>query len=150
MTTDLLKNGPGGGPSQEGDAKRPAPAREGVGNSSLRGVSTEIDGRHAFIHERVLEMIARETEIHGSVTFRKTDLVQRLGCCGRTLDRALTRLRREGDIVSTPVFSPTGAQLGNVYQATEQGIEHATLLKQRRSRRRRAKGDTNPDASASA
>ena len=90
--------------------------------SSLKGVSTRINGRHAFIHERVLELIARETELRGAVTFRKGDLAQRLGCCERSLDRALTRLRRDGYVVSTPKFGETGAQLGNEYQATADGI----------------------------
>ena len=76
-----------------------------------QGVSTRINGRHAFIHERVLELIVRETELRGAVTFRKGDLAQRLGCCERSLDRALTRLRRDGYVLSTPKFGETGAQL---------------------------------------
>ena len=82
--------------------------------SSLKGVSRRISGRHAFIHERVLEMVARETELRGSVTFCKNDLAHRLGCCPRTLDRAIIRLRREGLVVTAPVFGETGAQLGRV------------------------------------
>ena len=93
--------------------------------ASLVGVSTRINGRHAFTHERVLELIVRETELRESVTFSKTDLARRLGCCGRTLDRALTRLRRDGLITSEPSFGPNGAQLGNVYRATPAGIAEA-------------------------
>lgn len=92
---------------------------------SLAGVSVRINGRHAFVHERVLEMIVRETELRGSVTFRKADLAHRLGCCERSLDRAITRLRRDGEIRSTPVFDRSGAQLGNEYEATEAGIARA-------------------------
>ena len=95
--------------------------RKGEG-SSLSGVSKRINGRHAFIHERVLELIARETELRGGVHFRKADLAHRLGCYERTLDRAVTRLRREGLIASTPLFDEVGGQLGNEYRATEAGI----------------------------
>ena len=97
--------------------------------SSLKGISRKINGRHAFVHERVLEMIVRETEIRGSVTFRKADLAHRLGCCERSLDNALVRLRRSGEVVSTPVFGETGAQLGNEYRATEAGIAHAKTFR---------------------
>lgn len=95
--------------------------RKGEG-SSLAGVSRRINGRHAFIHERVLEMVARETVLRGGVRFRKPDLAQRLGCYERTLDRAVTRLRREGLIASTPLFDEAGGQLGNEYRATEAGL----------------------------
>lgn len=42
--------------------------------TSLRGISTRINGRHAFVHERVLELIARETKASGSVDFSKAEL----------------------------------------------------------------------------
>ena len=77
--------------------------------TSLRGISTRINGRHAFVHERVLELIARETKASGSVDFSKAELAERMGCCVRSLDRALTRLRREDLVVSTPVFNKVGA-----------------------------------------
>lgn len=102
-------------------------ARTGTG-TSLKGISTQISGRHAFVHERVLELIARETKREGSVRFNKTELVKDLGCCPRSLDRALTRLRREGLVVSTPVFNESGAQLGNSYMATEDGMRYAERL----------------------
>ena len=88
--------------------------------SSLKGVSTRINGRHAIV---------RETELRGAVTFRKGDLAQRLGCCERSLDRALTRLRRDEYVVSTPKFSETGAQLGNEYRATPAGITLASRFR---------------------
>lgn len=37
-----------------------------------------------------------------------TSTSERMGCCVRSLDRALTRLRREGLVVSTPVFNKVG------------------------------------------
>lgn len=97
--------------------------------SSLVGVTNRINGRHAFVHERVLELIVRETELRESVTFRKSDLARRLGCCERSLDRAITRLRREGLIETTPSFSESGAQRGNVYRATPEGCEVASGFK---------------------
>lgn len=111
--------------------------------SSLTGISRRINGRHAFVHERVLEMIARETELRGSVTFRKADLAHRLGCCERSLDRALTRLRRDGEVRSTPVFSESGAQLGNEYVATEAGIARARNFSAER-RREAPAGQSSP------
>lgn len=37
--------------------------------SSLTGVATRINGRHAFVHERILLLVVRETELRDSVTF---------------------------------------------------------------------------------
>lgn len=88
---------------------------------SLAGISKRRHGRHAFVHERVLEIIVRETERAGAVSFSKSELAKRLGCCVASLDRAVTRLRREGYVVSTPVFDESGAQRGNTYRATEEG-----------------------------
>ena len=104
--------------------------------ASLVGVSTRIHGRRAFTHERVLALIVRETELRESVTFSKTDLARRLGCCERTLDRAVTRLRHDGLIVSEAAFAPSGAQLGNVYRATPEGIALAwTFTREKRKRK---------------
>ena len=46
---------------------------------SLRGVSESINGRHAFVHERVLELIARETKRAGEVRFSQAELAKRMG-----------------------------------------------------------------------
>lgn len=107
---------------------------------SLMGVSTHINGRHAFIHERVLELIARETELRGSVAFRKADLAQRLGCCENSVDRAITRLRRDGYVISTPMFSPTGAQMENEYRATAEGVALAARFGRDKEAGYRARG----------
>ena len=64
-----------------------------------------------------------------------TSTSERMGCCVRSLDRALTRLRREGLVVSTPVFNKVGGQLGNRYTATPEGIERAQRLAQRGSKK---------------
>ena len=102
-------------------------------NISLKGVSERINGRHAFVHERVLELIVRGTTEDGQISFRKADLAKRLGCCDRSLDRALTRLRREGYVVSEPSYSESGAQLGNVYRATVTPSRRAPQRPRRRS-----------------
>ena len=48
-----------------------------------------------------------------------------LGCCPRSLDRAVHRLREQGLVESQPQFLPNGAQGGNRYRATEVGKKHA-------------------------
>ncbi len=92
---------------------------------SLRGIPTKRGGRRAFVHERVLALIARETMSSGSVTFSKAELAARLGCCDRTLDRALLQIKREGLVETGPRYTETGAQLPNSYRATEQGLKVA-------------------------
>ena len=104
---------------------------------SLEGVKTRIRGRHAFIHERVLELIVRESSDNGSVSFSKAELASRLGCCIRTLDRAVMRLRRGGYITSKPVFKSNGAQVGNEYRATAKGVALAGTFKVDREPRKR-------------
>ena len=86
----------------------------------------------------MLELIVRETELRESVTFNKSDLARRLGCCERTLDRAVTRLRHDGLIVSEAAYAPSGAQLGNVYRATPEGIALARTFT-REKRKHKAK-----------
>ena len=99
--------------------------------SSLRGISTHINGRHAFVHERVLELIARETVLRDGVTFRKSDLAHRLGCQERTLNMAIARLRRDGLITVEAQHDENGGQLANNYRATQSGIDWAQRLKER-------------------
>lgn len=64
-----------------------------------------------------------------------TSTSERMGCCVRSLDRALTRLRREGLVVSTPLFNKVGGQLGNRYTATPEGIERAQRPDRRGSKK---------------
>ena len=93
------------------------------GDLSLKDIPRRIRDRHAFVHERILGLIVKETELHGSVSFAKRTLARKLGCNTRSVDRAVMRLRKEGLIQSVPVYSQaTGAQLGNSYKATERGI----------------------------
>lgn len=110
--------------------------------ASLQGVSTHINGRHAFIHERVLELVARETELRGSVTFSKADLAQRLGCCENSVDRAIARLRRDGYVISEPMFSATGAQMENEYRATAEGVALAARFGRDKEVGYRARGQS--------
>lgn len=88
----------------------------------VAGISASINNRHAFVYERVLEYIVRETEQAGSVAFNKAQLAHGLGCCVRSLDRAVHRLRTEGLITSKPQFMASGAQGANVYSATRRGV----------------------------
>lgn len=97
--------------------------------SSLAGVMTRINGRHAFVYERILLLVVRETELRDSVTFAKQDLAKRMGVCVRSVDRAVTKLRREGLVTTEPVFGQSGVQLGNVYRATPEGIELARTFR---------------------
>ena len=102
--------------------------------SSLTGVATRINGRHAFVHELIMLLVVRETELRDSVTFAKQDLATRMGVCVRSVDRAVTRLRREGLITTEAIFGPTGAQLGNAYRATPEGIELARTYRREKPR----------------
>ena len=67
--------------------------------SPLDGISVNINKRHAFVHERVLEYIVRETNQVGGVIFNKKEMASWLGCCPRSLDRAVHRLREQGNIL---------------------------------------------------
>ena len=87
-----------------------------------------IDGRHAFAHERVLVFIALETRLEGAVRCSKREVAEMLGVNLRTVDRAVMRLRATGEIESVACHTATGAQVGNEYRATEDGLAHADEL----------------------
>lgn len=89
---------------------------------------TKVQGRHAFVYERLLVRIARETEDHGSIQCTKSELANDLGCCIASLDRGVRRLRERGYITSELVYGENGAQLGNVYRATADGLAAASVL----------------------
>ena len=89
---------------------------------TLSGVSERINGRHAFVSERVLQYIAEETKKNGSVVFEKMTLAKHLNCYIRSLDRAIVALRPEGLIISEFLYAENGAQMGNSYKATPKGI----------------------------
>ena len=87
---------------------------------SLQGVSDRINGRHAFVHERVLELIARGTTEDGSISFRKGDLAVRLAAATKPRPRAHAPAPR-GLYHFRASFDSNGGQLGNVYRVTEAG-----------------------------
>ncbi len=93
--------------------------------TQVAGVPTQVGGRHAFAHERVLVFIALETRLEGKVGCSKREIADMLGVNMRTIDRAVKRLRSTGDIESVACYADTGAQLGNEYRATPQGTERA-------------------------
>lgn len=88
------------------------------GALTLDGVASTVGGRHAFVRERVLALVARETERSGGLSATKRDLAELLGCDVISVDGAIKRLRREGAIVSAPRFDESGGQLANVYRTT--------------------------------
>ncbi len=84
---------------------------------SLEGISTQKRGRHAFVHERLLELIERETGRCGGVSFSKREAAEALGCSEQSLARAITRLRREGKIESFPRYDANGGQIASGYRS---------------------------------
>lgn len=91
-------------------------------------IPARIDGRHAFAHERVLVFIALETRLEGAVRCSKREISEMLGVNLRTVDRAIVRLRSSGEVESVPCHNEAGAQLGNEYRATEEGLATADAL----------------------
>lgn len=83
---------------------------------SLEGVSVRKGDRHAFVYERVYEIIARDNQKIGTASYTKHDLAQALQCSPRSIDRAIRRLRREGVIESVPRYDSAGGQLANAYR----------------------------------
>ncbi len=106
-----------------------AAKRDGVARArKAMDIPARIDGRHAFAHERVLVFIALETRLEGAVRCSKREVSEMLGVNLRTVDRAVMRLRASGEIESVPCHTATGAQVGNEYRATKEGMAHADAL----------------------
>ena len=97
--------------------------------SSLVGISTRVNGRHAFVHECLLMLIARETVLRDGVEFGKEDISKRMKRSSLSVSKALTTLRKNGFIVVEPQYDENGGQLMNRYRATSAGIERAEQLK---------------------
>lgn len=91
-------------------------------------IPARIGDRHAFAHERVLVFIALETRLEGAVRCSKREISEMLGVNLRTVDRAIVRLRSSGEVESVPCHNEAGAQLGNEYRATEEGLATADAL----------------------
>ena len=62
--------------------------------------------------ERLLGYIAAQTTISGAA---QKELSQLMGCSVKTIDRAITRMSREGLIKVEPCHSENGGQLSNAY-----------------------------------
>ena len=63
--------------------------KEGI---SLEGISERRGHRHAFVYERVYEIIARDSDATGSTTFSKRSLAASLDCSLRSVDTAIQRV----------------------------------------------------------
>ena len=89
----------------------------GAAALTLDGVASTVNGRHAFVHERVLALVERETARSGGLRATKRELAELLSCDVSSVDGAIRRLRREGRILSAPSFDESGGQLANVYRS---------------------------------
>ena len=65
---------------------------------------------------RIIEFIER----HEGKPCSKAQIAAVLGRNEKTVDRLLSRMRREGIVISTPVHAENGAQLANVYEVVEE------------------------------
>lgn len=55
----------------------------------------------------------------------------RIGCCVRSVDRAVKRLRQEGAIESVPTFAEDGGQGANSYRVSSAEALAAALRRRR-------------------
>ena len=92
------------------DAGRPGGAEAG------EGVPVRDGERLTPAQERLLGFIASRCVVDGSVALTKRELADRMGCCVRTVDRAVTRLRAEGYVKVREIYGDNGAQVANEYQ----------------------------------
>ncbi len=99
-----------------------------AGKELLAGIPAGFKDRHVFVHERLLMLIARETELRGGLHYAKREAAALMECNPRSIDRAVQRLRREGAIKSVACYSDTGAQVANEYRATAKGLRRARKL----------------------
>jgi len=65
---------------------------------------------------RILGVIAEKTVTDGGAMYSKKELADAARCDVKTVDRAITRLRREGYVEVIERFSETGCQLANCYR----------------------------------
>ncbi len=70
---------------------------------------------------RVAAYLAAETNANEKGFFgcSKKDLAAGVGLSEKTVERALTHLRREGVIESIPQYADNGTQLANAYRVTK-------------------------------
>ena len=86
------------------------------GAEAGEGVPTHDGGRLTPAQERLLGFIASRCVVDGSVALTKRELADRMGCCVRTVDRAVTRLRAEGYVKVREIYGADGAQVANEYR----------------------------------
>lgn len=66
--------------------------------------------------ERLLGFVTAQCVKTGCVRLAKSELALRMGCCVRTVDRAVRRLRDEGYLEVEPLFDEDGGQVVNEYR----------------------------------
>ncbi len=66
--------------------------------------------------ERILGFIAMHSVGGGSACLSKQELAQSMGCCTKTVDRAIRKLKAEGYVEVLPVFGGNGGQEANEYR----------------------------------
>lgn len=68
------------------------------------------------MQERILGHLAMRCASAGSAVVSKAELAQRMGCCMKTVDRAVSRLKAEGYIEVESAFDEVGGQVANTYR----------------------------------
>lgn len=99
-----------------------------VAAADLEGVPSAISGRHAFGHERLLVLIVNKTAAAGGLNMSKREIADVLGVNVQTIDRAVKRLKDEGLIEAVAIYDAQGAQQGNRYRSTDEGVRRAGRL----------------------
>ena len=86
-------------------------------------------GGHAFGHERLLVLIVNKTAAAaGGLNMSKREIADVLGVNVHTIDRAVKRLKDEGLIEAVAIYDAQGAQQGNRYRSTDEGVRQAGRL----------------------
>lgn len=75
------------------------------------------NGRLTKSQRAVYEYIKRHTSVYGEVYCSKKELAKKVGIGLKTIDRAITFLRREDMIESEPHYAEDGGQTCNSYKA---------------------------------
>lgn len=102
--------------------------RRDASSISMEGIPTRLGSRHAFLYERLMLLIVRETLAGSCLSCGKADLARLLSCNQLSMDRAVHKLKLKRFIAVKPRFAPNGAQAVNEYCATGRGIKYARLL----------------------
>lgn len=66
--------------------------------------------------ERILGFIAMHSVNGGGACLSKQELAQNMGCCTKTVDRAIRKLKAEGYVEVLPIFGNNGGQEANRYR----------------------------------